>query len=71
MANIIQIKNSGTSSAEPSAASLSYGELAINYRDGKLFFKDHNGDVSFFSTGAPAASGVSDTEIMMWMNMNL
>ena len=38
MANTIKILNSGVSSATPN--SLEYGEIAINYNDGKLFYKD-------------------------------
>lgn len=38
MANTIKIKNSGTASAVPS--SLEYGELGINYADGKIYYKN-------------------------------
>lgn len=44
MANtVIALKKSGTSSATP--ASLADGELAINYADGKLFYKAANGSI--------------------------
>lgn len=43
MANTIKIKNSGSSSAIPS--SLEYGELAINYNAGNLFYKDSLDDI--------------------------
>ena len=50
MANtVIQLKKSGTASAVPS--SLANGELAINYADGKLFYKHSNGTVLSFSSG--------------------
>jgi hypothetical protein len=39
----IQIKKSSTTSAEPS--SLEFGELAINYADGKIFFKNSTGTI--------------------------
>lgn len=39
MANTIKIKNSGTTSNVP--ASLEHGELAINYTDGKIFYKNN------------------------------
>lgn len=45
MANTIKIKNSGTASNVPSANSLSYGELAINYADGLLFYKNPSNTV--------------------------
>jgi hypothetical protein len=44
MANtVIALKKSGTSSATP--GSLANGELAINYADGKLFYKAANGSI--------------------------
>ena len=36
----IYLYNSGTATNTPSAANLGAGELAINYADGKLFYKD-------------------------------
>ena len=39
MANTIKLKRSGTTSSVPT--SLDYGELAINYADGKLYYKNY------------------------------
>jgi hypothetical protein len=39
MSNTIQLKRSSTLGATPTAGSLEYGELALNYTDGNLFFK--------------------------------
>lgn len=39
---IIKIKRSGTAGASPPTAALTHGELALNYADGKLFYKDSN-----------------------------
>jgi hypothetical protein len=51
MANtVIQLKYSATPSAAP--ASLANGELAINYADGKLFYKNVAGYIVGFSSGA-------------------
>lgn len=58
MANIIKLKNSGTSSSTPS--SLEYGELAINYADGKLFYK--NGSGTIVEYGGSAGITVADAE---------
>lgn len=55
MANTIKIKNSGTTSNVPSA--LEYGELAINYADGVLFYKDGSNSISEF-----APSSLSDKD---------
>jgi hypothetical protein len=68
MANTIKIKNSGTASAAPT--SLEYGELGLNYADGKIFYKNSsNAIVQFTSasgsvnanslTGTTLASGVT------------
>ena len=38
----IYLYNSGTATNTPLAANLGAGELAINYTDGKLFYKDNN-----------------------------
>jgi len=46
MSNTIKIKRSGVSSQVPS--SLEYGELALNYADGKMFYKNSSGDVVEF-----------------------
>jgi hypothetical protein len=41
----IQLYNSGTTGNAPSAGNLAAGELAINYTDGKLFYKDNSATV--------------------------
>ena len=38
----IILYNSGTTTNAPSASNLASGELAINYTDGKLFYKDNS-----------------------------
>lgn len=60
MANTIKIKNSGTASSAPSAASLQYGELAINYADGKLYFKKSGTVVDYFTAGAGSGATAID-----------
>ena len=51
MANtVITLKKSATSSAVP--ADLANGELAINYADGKLYYKHANGSIAVFSSAA-------------------
>jgi hypothetical protein len=48
MANtVIQLKKSSTPSSVP--ASLEFGELAINYADGKLFYKNTNSQIAEIS----------------------
>lgn len=48
MPNLIKIKNSNVPNRIPS--SLEVGELAINVNDGKLFFKNANNQIDYFST---------------------
>jgi hypothetical protein len=47
MANTIKLKRSATPSSSP--ASLEYGELAINYTDEKLFYKNGSNSIKEFS----------------------
>ena len=49
MANVVKIKRSSTASATPNT--LDYGELAINYTDGKLFYKNNSNQITQFSSG--------------------
>lgn len=49
MANTtLQLKKSGVTGNVPN--SLAYGELALNYADGKLFYKASNGSIASIST---------------------
>jgi hypothetical protein len=59
MSNTIKIRNSGTSSNVPSA--LEYGELAINYSDGKLFYKDSSNNIVSLVSENAANIFASDT----------
>lgn len=54
MANTILIKRSDTVAAVPST--LSYGELALNYADGKLFYKNAAGAIVSFSGSVAAVT---------------
>ena len=56
MANTIQIKRSGTTSQIPS--SLAYGELAINYADGKLYYKNSSNNIVEF-TGSGSSGTIT------------
>lgn len=56
MANtVISLKKSPTPSAVPS--DLSNGELALNYSDGKLFYKHANGTILSISSSGAASFG--------------
>ena len=55
MANTLKVKNSGTATSVPS--SLVYGELALNYTDGKLFYKNGSDTI----VGAKLITGITGT----------
>lgn len=53
MANtVIRLKKSSVSSHLPNPVQLDYGELAINYADGKIFYKDTNDNIQQISGSA-------------------
>lgn len=54
----IQLYNSTTAAATPSAGNLANGELAINIADGKLYYKDSGGTVQLLASNAGAAGDV-------------
>ena len=55
MSNTVLIKRSGTSSVAPT--SLESGEIAINYADGKIFYKNSTNAI----VGAKLITGISGT----------
>lgn len=63
MANTIKIKNSGNTTSIP--GSLEHGELAINYADGKIFYKNNSNTIVEFggAGGASDLDGLSDVVI--------
>jgi hypothetical protein len=67
MANIVKIKNSGTANAAPT--SLEYGELAINYADGILFFKDSNNTIISFDIKGVFKVDISDLAVDVAMSV--
>ena len=50
MSNTILIKRSGTGGAIPASGNLALGELAINYTDGNLFYKNAGGTVTVIAS---------------------
>lgn len=58
MTNTIKLKRSSTPGSSPGAGILDYGELALNYQDGNLFFKNAANVVSVIaSTNTLSLSG--------------
>lgn len=52
MANQIVLKKSSVASKVPLLTDLTYGELALNYADGKLYFKDSSNVINSFESSA-------------------
>ena len=55
MPNKIVLKKSSVASKVPVAGDLDFGELAINYTDGKLYFKKADNTIDAFTTAAASA----------------
>lgn len=56
---VIRLKKSGTAAAAPS--SLEHGELAINYADGKVFYKNSSNAITAFAFAAYAPASHAST----------
>lgn len=62
MANtVIQLKKSATPSAAPT--SLANGELALNFADGKLFYKHANGTITPFNTSGGGGNAFGSVDV--------
>lgn len=57
MASKLLLKKSSVTAKVPVVADLDYGELALNYADEKLYFKNASNVIKSFSTSAAASSG--------------
>jgi hypothetical protein len=55
MANKVLLKKSSVAAKIPLTTDLDYGELALNYTDGKLYFKTANNSVASFDSAAQAS----------------
>ena len=61
MANKVLLKKSSITAKIPTIDDLDYGELAINYADGKLYFKKSNNTIDSFASST-ASSTVSSVD---------
>ena len=48
MATLIKLKNKGIPNSTPAAADLEIGEIALNYADGKIFYKNSSNQIAQF-----------------------
>lgn len=64
MANRILLKRSSVANAAPQATDLEYGELALNFTSGNLYFKDSGNVVQVIaSTSGGAAAAGANTQV--------
>lgn len=57
MANKVLLKKSSVAGKVPLTTDLDFGELALNYADGKLYFKTAAGAIGSFSTAGGSSGG--------------
>ena len=67
MANRVKLKKSAIQNKVPLLTDLEYGELALNYTDGKLFYKDSTNTIKFFpdSTQLASYATIAGTETLL------
>jgi hypothetical protein len=63
MATKVLLKKSSVADKVPSTSDLEYGELALNYADGKLYFKDSTNAVKHFIESSQSSSPLSIDEL--------
>ena len=59
----ILLYKSGTTTNQPSVGNLAYGELAINYFDGKLFFKNASNVITLLASSSATSGTFSNVTI--------
>jgi hypothetical protein len=70
MANTtLQLRKSGETGNVP--PSLAYGELALNYADGKLFYKAANGTITYIQSGGGGSGSSSNSFATINVNSSL
>ena len=57
MSTSIRLKKSSVSSNAPTTGDIDYGELAINYNDGKLYYKTSSDTIDFFGASSIGGGG--------------
>lgn len=58
MANKVTLKRSSVAGKIPQVADLDYGEVALNFTDGRLYFRNSNDEIEYFSK--VALTNISD-----------
>lgn len=61
MSNSIILKKSSVAAKVPLVGDLTYGELALNYADGKLYFKDSSNAINFLGSSSATETFTNKT----------
>lgn len=64
MAANIKLKRSSVTGKIPTDSDLSYGELALNYADGKLYYKNTSNDIASISGGGAETDSAAPTSAL-------
>ena len=59
MPNTIILKKSSVANKIPANTDLVFGELAINYNDGRLYYKNSNNNINFINNGGTLTNTLS------------
>ena len=60
MANQVLLKKSSVAARVPTTSDLVYGELALNYADGKLYYKDSSNNINYFLESSQTEATLDD-----------
>ena len=60
MANQVLLKKSSVASRVPTTSDLAYGEVALNYTDGKLYYKDSSNNINYFLESSQTEATLDD-----------
>lgn len=61
MSNTIKLKNSAVAAKAPLTSDLVYGEVALNYADGKIYYKRSDNTIQSISSSGGVGSTLTDT----------
>ena len=60
MANQVLLKKSSVAARVPTTSDLAYGEVALNYTDGKLYYKDSSNNIKHFLESSQTSATLDD-----------
>jgi len=64
MANTVTLKRSSVAGKIPQVTDLAFGEVALNFADGRLYFRNSNNEIEFFQTPSEQESfGILNSDL--------